>query len=447
MQQELSTTLAAFMGNNGKICILCRDMGIRKSITGIVHELGLSPLALVSTDDFREPKIQKNFIASLAEYHELLLIMDFNNETSAVYYHLLDSLYSQYQGKLRLVAIIDKAYQGLISLLYARGARVVMLKPFAPRELKSRIAMLFAGPSFLDRLIELGRECLERKEHAKAQAICRKIAEECEQTHQSLLFCGDVHLALGEYRQAGRHYMLGLRDEQLSFQAYARLARLCAATGRTRGEIFWLRKFAQINTLDYTNFMRIGELCLSRNMEGDAREYFARAVSAARRITSEERVSDLVFEIANACADGGAVDMSREYSTALLRHGNVDKTLLSEVARFRVNRLDDPDGASGIYALLAVREEKRGDRMDVDFWSTALYNAAVCPHLAHGHEKMIRVRNGSRRACDYILEILSRNPDFGKDAPVVMANIGRIADNPLQQSVQLSTLLSRLGRG
>jgi tetratricopeptide (TPR) repeat protein len=440
------STLSAFIGNNGKIFILCRDMGIRKSIVSIVGELGLSPLVQVVTDDFREPKIQKSFSASLGEIHEMLLIMDFNNENSAVYFHLLDDLYSNYHGKLNVVAIVDKAYQGLISLLYARGARAVLIKPFAPKDLKSRIASIFTDPPFTERLIELGRECLARKEYARASAICRKIAEEYEHTHQSLLYCGDVHLALGEYRTAGRFYMLGLRDEQLSFQAYERLASLCAATGRKRGEIYWLRKFARINTLDYTNFTRIGELCLSLEREDEAREHFSRSISAARKITSEDRVSKLVFGIANTCVDKDFIGMSREYSTALLRNGNVDKTLLSEVAYFRMNKLNDPDGACGIYALLAVREEKRGAKMDVDFWSTALYNAAVCHHIAHGQSKMIRHRNSPKRASDYIFDILSVNPDFGKDDPAIAANIEAIAANPLQQNIQLATLLAKLGR-
>ncbi len=439
--------LGAFVGNNGKICILCRDMGIRKTITSIVAELGLSPFVQVVTDDFREPKIQKGFIVSVAEHKELLLIMDFNNENSAVYFHLLDDLYTQYQGKLKVVAIVDKAYQGLISLLYARGARAVIIKPFTPKDLKCRIAPIFAEPSLLDRLIEIGRGCLQKKEYAKAAAICRKVSSEYDHTHQSLLYCGDVHLELGEYRQAGRWYMLGFKDEQLSFQAYERLARLCSVTGRKRGEVFWLRKFAQINTLDYTNFKKIGELCLAQNKEEEAKEFFARSISAARKITSEERVSGLVFDIATTCVDNDSLEMSKEYSTALLRNGNVDKTLLSEVAYFRMNRLGDPDGACGIYALLAVREEKRGAKMDVDFWSTALYNAAICHHTAHGHEKMIRQRNSSKRASDYIVDILSVCPEFGKDDPKIMENIEAIASNPLQQNVQLATLLARHERG
>ena len=446
MSGDNVSTLAAFVGNNGKIFILCRDMGIRKSIASIVGELGLSPLVQLVTDDFREPKVQKNFSSSLEEVHEALLIMDFNNENSAVYFHLLDDLYSNYHGKLKVVAIVDKAYQGLISLLYARGARAVLIKPFTPKDLKCRIASIFAEPSFLDRLIELGRQCLEQKEYHRASAIARKIVSEFEHTHQSLLYCGDVHLALGEYRKAGHFYVLGLRDEQLSFQAYERLAGLCAATGRKRGEIYWLRRFARINTLDYTNFTKIGELCLSLDRGEDAREYFSKSVNAARKITSEERVSKLVFGIASTCAENEAYEMSREYSTALLRNGNVDKTLLSEVAYFRMNKLDDPDGACGIYALLAVREEKRGAKMDVDFWSTALYNAAVSHHIAHGQTRMIKQKNTSKRASDYIFDILSVNPDFGKDDPAIAANIEAIAENPLQQNIQLNTLLAKLGR-
>ena len=447
MAQEHLSTLAAFVGNNGKICILCREMGIRKSITGIVSELGLSPLVQVVTDDFREPKVQKAFVNSFAESRELVLIMDFNNENSASYFHVLDDIYAKFQDKLKVVAIVDKAYQGLISLLYARGARAVLIKPFTPKDLKARIAGLFAEATVVERLIEFGRECLERNEPEKALAICRKIAADYEQTHQSLLFCGDVHLALGEHRKAGRCYMLGLRDEQLSFQAYAGLAKLCAATGRTRGEMFWLRKFAQINTLDYTNFIRIGELCLAQNKEGEAREYFGKSVSAARKISSEERVSGLVFDIANVCVENESVEMSKEFATALLRNGNVDKTLLSEVAYFRMNRLGDPDGACGIYSLLAVREEKRGAKMDVEFWSTALYNAAICHHTAFGHQKMIKQKNTSKRASDYIFDILSVNPDFGRDDPNITANIEAIAANPLQQNIQLASLLARLGRG
>jgi tetratricopeptide (TPR) repeat protein len=446
MPQENLSTLAAFIGNNGKIFILCRDMGIRKSIASIVSELGLSPLARIVTDDFREPKVQRNFFNSLEEIHELLLVMDFNNENSAVYFHLLDDLYSQYHGKLKVVAIVDKAYQGLISLLYARGARAVLIKPFTPKDLKSRISTIFADPSSVDRLIELGRECLAEKEYAKAAAICRKISTEYEHTHQSLLYCGDVHLALGEYRKAGHYYVLGLKDEQLSFQAYERLAGLCAATGRTRGEIYWLRRFARINTLDYTNFTKIGELSLFLQREDDAREYFSKSISAARKISSEERVSSLVFNIANACADNNSIEMSKEYSTAVLRNGNVDKTLLSEIAYFRMNKLNDPDGACGIYALLAVREEKRGAKMDVDFWSTALYNAALCHHIAHGQTKMIKQRNTPKRASDYLLDILNVNPDFGKDDPNIVANIDAIAANPLQQNIQLTALLTKLGR-
>jgi tetratricopeptide (TPR) repeat protein len=446
MATELNFTLAAFIGNNGRIFVLCREMGIRKSITGITTELGLGPLVQVVAEDFREPKAQKNFISSLLNVRQLLLVMDFNNENSPSYFHLLDTLYEQYRERLRVVAIVDKAYQGLISLLYARGARAVLIKPFMPRDLGTRIMSVFAEPSVLERLIDIGRECLDKGESARALAICRKIESEYEHTHQSLLFCGDVQLALGEYRKAGRYFMLGFRDEQLSFQAYARLAKLCAATGRRRGEIFWLTKFAQINTLDYTNYIRIGELFLAQNRESEAREYFTRSINAARKITSEERTSGLIFDIAGVCVDNASVDMSREYSTQLLRYGNVDKTLLSEVAFFRMNRLNDPDGACSIYSLLAVREEKRGAKMDVHFWSTALYNAAVCHHTAYGDQRMIRQKNRSKRASDYILDIFSLNPDFGRDDPNVTANIAAIAANPLQQNIQLTTLLARLGR-
>lgn len=211
MAQEQFSTLASFVGNNGKICILCREMGIRKTITTMVNELGLSPLALLVTDDFREVKAQKNFINSLEEYKELLLIMDFNNENSAVYFHLLDSIYAKYQEKLKTIAIVDKAYQGLISLLYARGARAVLIKPFTPNDLKSRIMSVFAEASVLDRLIEVGKGCLEKKEHGKALAICQKIASEYEQTHQALLFCGDVHLALANTERPGGATCAGFR--------------------------------------------------------------------------------------------------------------------------------------------------------------------------------------------------------------------------------------------
>jgi tetratricopeptide (TPR) repeat protein len=446
MVTELNFTLATFVGNNGRICVLCREMGIRKSITAITSELGLGPLVHVVSDDFREAKALKTFIASLADVRQLLLIMDFNNENSPSYFHLLDTIYDQFRERLRVVAIVDKAYQGLISLLYARGARAVLIKPFMPRDLGTRVMSVFAEPSVLERLMDIGRECLDRGELARALAVCRKIESEYEHTHQSLLFCGDVHLALGEHRKAGRYYMLGFRDEQLSFQAYASLARLCAATGRRRGEIFWLTKFAQINTLDYTNYIRIGELFLAQGRQEEAREYFDRSINAARKITSEERTSGLIFGIAGVCVDNASVDMSREYSTQLLRYGNVDKTLLSEVAYFRMNRLNDPDGACSIYSLLAVREEKRGAKMDVHFWSTALYNAAVCHHTAYGEQKMIKQKNRSKRASDYIFDILEVNPDFGKDDPNVTANIAAIAANPLQQNIPLATLLSRLGR-
>ena len=446
MAQEQFSSLASFVGNNGKICILCREMGIRKTITTLVNELGLYGLVYLATDDYREAKAHKNFINSLEEYKELVLIIDFNNENSAVYFHLLDEIYGKYQDKLKVIAIVDKAYQGLISLLYARGARAVLIKPFMPNDLKSRIMSLFAEASILERLIEVGKGCLEKKEHAKALAICQKIASEYEQTHQALLFCGDVHLALGEYRKAGRYYMRGFQDEQLSFQAYASLAKLCAVTKRTRGEIFWLKKFAQINTLDYTNFEKIGELCLSLNQEDEAKEFFGKSISAARKITSEDRMSSLIIDIANVCIEHKSVEMSKEYATIALRNGNVDKSLLSEIAYFRMNKLNDADGACSIYSLLAVREEKRSAKMDVDFWSTALYNAAICHHIAHGKLKMIKQKNSSKRASDFILDILSVNPDFGKNDPSINENIIAIASNPLQQNNPLSALLTRLGR-
>lgn len=446
MAPENHFTLATFIGNNGRICILCREMGIRKSITGITTEIGLAPLVHVVPEDFREPKAQKNFLAFLAGAKELLLIIDFNNENSPSYFHLLDTIYDQYRERLKVVAIVDKAYQGLISLLYARGARAVLVKPFMPKDLRTRIMSVFAEPTVLERLVEAGRECLEKDELARAQAVCRKIEAEYEHTHQSLLFCGDVQLALGEYRNAGRYYMRGFKDEQLSFQAYASLAKLCAATGRTRGQIFWLKKFAQINTLDYTNFVKIGELCLAQNKDEEAREFFTKSISAARKITSEDRTSGVIFEIANRCVENRTLDMSKEYSTLLLRNGNVDKTLLSEVAHFRMNKLGDPDGACGIYSLLAVREEKRGAKMDVEFWSTALYNAAICHHTAYGDQKMIKQKHMSKRASDYILELLSVNPDYGRDDPNVSANIAAIAANPLQQNIPLTSLLTKLGR-
>ncbi|WP_043810812.1 tetratricopeptide repeat protein [Desulfomicrobium baculatum] len=446
MAQEQFSSLASFVSNNGKICILCREMGIRKTITTMVNELGLSAYVILVTDDFRESKAHKNFINSLEEYKELLLILDFNNENSAVYFHLLDDIYVKYQDKLKAIAIVDKAYHGLISLLYARGTRAVLIKPFMPNDLKSRIMSLFAEASILDRLIEFGKGCLEKQEHGKALAICQKIAAEYEQTHPALLFCGDVHLALGEYRKAGRCYIRGLQDEQLSFQAYASLAKLCSVTKRKRGEIFWLKKFAQINTLDYTNFEKIGDLCLSLNKEDEAKEFFGKSIYAARKITSEDRVSSLIVDIANVCVDHKSVEMSKEYVTIALRNGHVDKTLLSEIAYFRMNKLSDPDGACSIYSLLAVREEKRSTKMDVDFWSTALYNAAICHHIAHGKLKMIKQKNSPKRASDYIFEILSVNPDFGKDDPSINENIISIASNPLQQNNALSALLFKLGR-
>ena len=446
MTQDRFSNLASFVANNGKICILCREMGIRKSMTGIVNELGLSPLAHVATEDFTAPKVQRNFIDSLEENKELLLILDFNNDNSAAYFRLLEDIHSKYRERLKVIAIVDMAYRGLISLLYARGARAVLVKPFAPKDLKSRILSLFADGTVLDRLVEIGKSCLQRKEYDKAMAICRRIESEYEPTHQSLLYCGDVHLEIGEYRKAGRYYMHGFKDEQLSFQAYACLAKLCSTTNRKRGEIYWLKKFAQINTLDYTNFVKIGELCLSQSNEEDAKEFFGKAISAVRKITSEDRVSSLVLAIANVSADNGFAELSKDYIGTVLRNGNVDKTLLSEVAYFRMNKLNDSDGACSLYSLLAVREERKESKMDVEFWSTALYNAAICHHMAYGGQKLIKQKNSPKRASDFIFEILSVNPDFGKDDPVISANIAAIAANSLQPNIPLNTLLVKLGR-
>jgi len=446
MAQEQFPYLTQFVGNRGKICVLCRDMGIRKTITSILGELGLSSLVHSAPDDFREPKVQKAFFSAVEESQELVLIMDFNSETGPVYFHLLDDVHARFKEKLKVVAIVDKAYQGLISLLYARGAKGVLIKPFMPKDLAARVMSIFAAPSLLDKLIEYGRECLRQQDHEKAAAISRKIIAEFDHTHQSLLYCGDVALALGEYRDAGRFYILGFKDEQLSFQAYARLANLCSVTNRVRGEIYWLKKFAKINTLDFSNFIKIGELCLQQDKKDEAKEFFSKSLAAARKISSDEHVSDLVFNIANVCVDNDTVEMAKDYATALLRNGNVDKTLLSEVAYFRMNKLQDPDGACSIYCLLAVREEKRNTKMDVDFWSTALYNAAVCHHLAYGNQKIIKQKNSPKRASDYILEILNLNPDFGKDDPKINENIVAIASNPLQQNIPLTTLLTRLER-
>jgi tetratricopeptide (TPR) repeat protein len=446
MTQDRFSNLASFVANNGKICILCREMGIRKSMTGIVNELGLSPLVHVATEDFSAPKVQKNFIDSMEECKELLLILDFTNDNSAAYFRLLEDIHGKYQERLKVIAIVDKAYQGLISLLYARGARAVLVKPFAPKDLKTRILSLFADGTVVDRLVEIGRACLQGKEYDKALAICRRIESEYEPTHQSLLYCGDVHLEIGEYRKAGRYYIHGFKDEQLSFQAYACLAKLCSVTNRTRGEIFWLKKFAQINTLDYTNFTRIGELFLLQNNTESAKEFFGKAIGAARKISSEDRVSSLVLGIANITADTGFVGLSKDYLGAVLRNGNVDRALLSEVAYFRMNKLNDSDGACSIYSLLAVREEKRDSKMDVDFWSTALYNAAICHHMAYGGQKIIKQKNSPKRASDFIFEILNVNPDFGKDDPRISANISAIAANPLQPNIPLNTLLAKLGR-
>ena len=446
MTQDRFSNLASFVANNGKICILCREMGIRKSMTGIVNELGLSPLVHVATEDFSAPKVQKNFIDSMEECKELLLILDFTNDNSAGYFRLLEDIHGKYQEKLKVIAIVDKAYQGLISLLYARGARAVLVKPFAPKDLKTRILSLFADGTVVDRLVEIGRGCLQNREYDKALAICRRIESEYEPTHQSLLYCGDAHLEIGEYRKAGRYYMYGFKDEQLSFQAYACLAKLCSVTNRKRGEIFWLKKFAQINTLDYTNFTRIGELFLSQNNTEAAKEFFGKAIGAARKITSEDRVSNLVLGIANISADNGFVELSKDYLGAVLRNGNVDRALLSEVAYFRMNKLNDSDGACSIYSLLAVREEKRDSKMDVDFWSTALYNAAICHHMAYGGQKLIKQKNSPKRASDFIFEILNANPDFGKDDPRISANISAIAANHLQPNIPLTTLLAKLGR-
>lgn len=446
MTQDRFSNLASFVANNGRICVLCREMGIRKSMTGILAELGLSPLVHVATEDFSAPKVQKNFIDSMEECKELLLILDFTNDNSVPYFRLLEDIHGKYRERLKVIAIVDKAYQGLISLLYARGARAVLVKPFAPKDLKARIMSLFADGTVVDRLVEIGKECLQRKEYDKALAICRRIESEYEPTHQSLLYCGDVHLEIGEYRKAGRYYMHGLKDEQLSFQAYACLAKLCAVTNKKRGEIFWLKKFAQINTLDYTNFTRIGELFLSQNNTEAVKEFFGKAIGAARKITSEDRVSSLVLGIANISADNGFVELSKDYLGAVLRNGNVDKALLSEVAYFRMNKLNDSDGACSIYSLLAVREEKRESKMDVDFWSTALYNAAIGHYMAYGGQKIIKQKNSPKRASDFIFEILNANPDFGKDDPRISANISAIAANPLQPNIPLNTLLAKLGR-
>lgn len=415
-------------------------------MTGILNELGLSPLVHVATEDFSALKAQKNFIDSVEECKELLLILDFNNDNSAAYFRLLEDVHGKYQDRLKVIAVVDKAYQGLISLLYARGTRAVLVKPFAPKDLKSRILTLFADGTVVDRLVDIGKACLQRKEYDKALAICRRIESEYEPTHHSLLYCGDVYLEIGEYRKAGRYYMHGFKDEQLSFQAYACLAKLCSATNRKRGEIFWLKKFAQINTLDYTNFVKIGELCLSHNNAEEAKEFFVKAISAVRKITSEDRVSSLVLAIANISADNGFAELSKDYLGAVLRNGNVDKTLLSEVAYFRMNKLNDSDGACSLYSLLAVREERKESKMDVEFWSTALYNAAICHHMAYGGQKIIKLKNSPKRASDFIFEILNVNPDFGKDDPGISANISAIAANPLQPNIPLNTLLTKLGR-
>jgi hypothetical protein len=66
--------------------------------------------------------------------------------------------------------------------------------------------------------------------------------------------------------------------------------------------------------------------------------------------------------------------------------------------------------------------------------------------MAYGGQKLIKQKNSPKRASDFIFDILSVNPDFGKDDPGIGANIISIAANPLQQNIPLNALLAKLGR-
>lgn len=119
----------------------------------------------------------------------------------------------------------------------------------------------------------------------------------------------------------------------------------------------------------------------------------------------------------------------------------MSRDALVKIAMLRMTRLRDMDGACSIFRLLAVREEKRMDNRDKDFWATALYNAALCHHARHKDERIFKDRIGIRRACDDILKILEEMPRFGIDDPKVNKNIITIGTNALQPNRALEDLL------
>lgn len=441
MSEGKFSSLVNFISNGGKICILSREIGVRKSIISVIDEIGLSRVTSVVPDDFNYESVRKDFFSSLGASKDLLVIMDITSENSASYFRVLDELYSKYQERLKVVAIVDMAYQGLISLLFARGAKVVMVKPFSPKDLKLKVMSIFSRLSPNDKLVESGRGYLEQNDSNAAFMCCEKIMETGSHSHNTLLFCGDVYLSLGEFQVAAKFFLMALKAEKMSFQAYACLAKLLRAKNKLKGELYWLRKFAKINTLDFNNFVKMGELNLKLGNDDDSKSCFDKALQVARKISHPTFISELTFNIASICAENNCIGLGKEYSSSLLKDGNVDKHILTKIAFFRMLKLNDLEGAANAFHLLAVREERRYNNIDLESWSSALYNAAICHHIADRNKRIIKKKNGPKRASDVVLEILSMCPDFGKDNKQINSNIIAIASNPLQPNPALVVAL------
>lgn len=446
MSQETFSILINFIKNGGRLYAFSQESGMRKTISQAVSELGLSSILLLKPEELNIEKLRKSLWESFDPHSEMVAIFDFTSSSSPIYYPLLDEFHEMYGDRLKVIALVDKSYQGLVSLLFSKGAKAVFVKPLFPNELKSRIMSLFAQPSDVDKIVAFGRSKLAQNLVQEAVSVADKIMTDCSLTHQTLLFCGDAYLEAGRLRQAGRCYIQAFKDEQLSFQAFASLAKLCQNANKPRGELFWLKKFFEINSLDYKILLRMGESCLILGKNAEAKAYFERSIQIARKLLPKDQLSEHMFGIASLCAGRNVLDLAREFSTLSLRDGNVGKDLLIKIAYFRMKRLEDLDGAGDIFRLLAVREEKRFDSMDKDFWSTALYNAAMCYHAVHKDEKILHKKYVIKRACDFILVILLELPEFGLNDPKINANILTIASNPLQPNNELEKILRGQGR-
>lgn len=419
---------------------------MRRVISQVVQELGMTSIFVANATDMRDGNARKAFVQSLHGDSELIAVIDLTTASSPGYLLLIDDLERLYGSRLRSIALVDKVFEGLISLLFSRGVGTVLVKPLLSMDLQTRLVGMFQPVTGVDALIAAGRAKLADLQIDEALALSNALPDERGKMHHIALFRGDIQFGLQNYRAAGRQFLMAYLAEPCSFQALMGLARVLRARGRLRGELYWLRKFQRINSLDFDNLIRLGEICLSLDRAEDARKWLDSSVLIARRLLPAQCIFDHQYRVIMSCAERGGLSLARVYADQALRDGNVGKEALVKIAMLRMTRFRDMDGACSIFRLLAVREERAQESRDWNFWATALYNAALCHHARHKDERIFKDRIGVRRACDDILKILEEMPEFGVDDPLVTKNIITIASNPLQPNHALKDLLRKQKR-